>query len=210
MKIVSLLIVLLLITKTSLAFNFKDLGDAIQKDLGGALGTLEKSLIQKPDSTGTLNDSKSKKPSPRTIKKPSPRTTKKPSPRTTKRNTRASSPKTSNDEKILGSRYEQYIFIKECNLISTRYIRRNELKTAKSKIASIQKYYKKKNKRMNTDTVWESASNNWEKDYRASFRMFKSSGRWNKDLNGLCRIQFMGLSSVEIPGAKKKKRKRDF
>ena len=67
MKIFSLLIVLLLITKTSLAFNFKDLGDAIQKDLGGALGTLEKSLIQKPDSTGTLNDSKSNKQNP-TIK----------------------------------------------------------------------------------------------------------------------------------------------
>ena len=67
-------------------------------------------------------------------------------------------------EHILESRYSQYITIKECHRISSWYINTGEMKTAKSKIRSIQDYLKRKNKKMDTDAIWESASEKWDKE----------------------------------------------
>ena len=113
-------------------------------------------------------------------------------------------------DNILESRYVQYITIKECNKISSRYINSGQMKTAKSKIKSIQDHLKNKNKKMDTDAVWESASKKWDKEMGGSFKLFAMIGQYSKDLNGICRLQLMGLSSVRIPGAKKKARKKDF
>ena len=113
-------------------------------------------------------------------------------------------------ENILESRYLQYITIKECHKLSGIYISSRKMKTAKSKIRGIQDYLKAKNKKMDTDAIWESASKKWDKEMGESFKIFSMLGQYSKDVNGICKLQFMGLSSVNIPGAKKKIRKKDF
>ena len=113
-------------------------------------------------------------------------------------------------EHILESKYIQYMTIKECHRISSWYINTREMKTAKSKIRSIQDYLKGKNKTMDTDAIWESASKNWDKEMASSFKILSVIGQYSKDVEGICKLQFMGLSSVRIPGAKMKTRKKDF
>ena len=115
-----------------------------------------------------------------------------------------------NPEGILESRYRQYMTIKECHKQSSMYINSRQMKTAKSKIRSIQDYLKRKNKKMDTDAIWESASEKWDKEMAGSFKMLSMTGQYSKDVNGICKVQLMDLSSANIPGAKKKAKKKDF
>jgi len=113
-------------------------------------------------------------------------------------------------ENILKSRYIQYITIKECHDTSNQYISHTQMSAAKSLMKGIENYLMNKNKSMDTVLVWQSASREWETDMRGGFKVFQMLGTYSDDLNGICKIQFMDLSSVKIPGASNELRKKDF
>jgi hypothetical protein len=106
--------------------------------------------------------------------------------------------KTGETEKTLESYYKSYMTVRECNGLGQNYISSNELKSARAKVKKIESYLKKKNLRMNTNTVWE------------TFKILKLANSWSNDMKMACRLDLMKLDSVNIPGKKPKTGKKDF
>jgi hypothetical protein len=118
--------------------------------------------------------------------------------------------KTGETEKTLESYYKSYMTVRECNGLGQNYISSNELKSARAKVKKIESYLKKKNLRMNTNTVWETSSKNWEKELGGTFKILKLANSWSNDMKMACRLDLMKLDSVNIPGKKPKTGKKDF
>jgi len=116
----------------------------------------------------------------------------------------------SKPENILRGRYIEYITVRECRKLGFWYISSKQFDAAKSSIRSISDYFKSTYRNMDTDAIWESANGEWDKKLGGLFTLSKAVGGYNEDLNGICKLSSMSLSFVKIPGAKKKKRKKDF
>ena len=113
------------------------------------------------------------------------------------------------DKKKLSKFYQQYMYVKECNKINSAYISRNDLKTAKRAIKTIEKMFKKDNKNLNTDAIWNSASKTFDKDMGGAFALMKLGGGYQPQMKATCRMPLMVLSSV--PSEKgNNTRKKDF
>ncbi len=106
--------------------------------------------------------------------------------------------------------YKQYMMVKECHKTNVMYIGYSQMKSAKSSIKKIEKYYKSKDKKINANAVWQIASKEFDKSMGGSFALMKMAGTYNQEINGLCRLTHMGLTSFRVPGAKKTIRKKDF
>jgi len=109
----------------------------------------------------------------------------------------------------LATRYEQYLTLKGCHQLSTLYIDAPKFKTVKSAIREIETYYKSVDKKMDTDAIWENANKKFEK-VRRYFQIMQAVGNYDKKINGMCRLQYMSITSFRIPGQKNKGRKKDF
>jgi hypothetical protein len=63
---------------------------------------------------------------------------------------------------------------------------------------------------MDTDAIWENASNNFEKKFGVSFKNMKAMGNYNDQWKAWCVQAYLSITSFRIPGQKKKGRKKDF
>jgi TPR repeat protein len=115
-----------------------------------------------------------------------------------------------NPEITLMNSYVVYIMVTECNKISFQYISDSQIETAKSKIRSIQDYFEGKYINMDTAAVWESAVSDWDERFGGSFALFAALGVYSEELNGICRLQMLSLSTANLPGAEEQNRARDF
>jgi hypothetical protein len=63
---------------------------------------------------------------------------------------------------------------------------------------------------MNTDTVWGTAVEKWEKEVGPLIEIHKVLNSWDDDMKTACRFNLMNLDSIDIPGEKSETRKKDF
>ena len=110
---------------------------------------------------------------------------------------------------ILINAYFSYIQVKECNKQNSMYISSREVKTSRSQIARIESYLKGKDKTLDTESTWNAASKKWENSSGKLFRVGSLTGQYNQQLKQMCRLSYMQLNSVQIPGTQKK-RTKDF
>ena len=116
----------------------------------------------------------------------------------------------SRPKNLLKERYLQYITIKECREIGWLYINDNQIDTARSKMRVVENYYKSASENIDTDSIWESASVEWNKAFGKSFTAFSALGIFSVELYGLCRLNFLALDSFSIPSDPQKIPEKDF
>jgi hypothetical protein len=109
----------------------------------------------------------------------------------------------------LAARYKQYLTLRECHKTNTLYIDAPKFKTVKSAIREIETYYKSVDKKMDTDAIWENVSEKFEKVSR-NIQIMHAAVDYHKNINGMCGLQYMSITSFRIPGQKMKGRKKDF
>ena len=104
--------------------------------------------------------------------------------------------------------YFFYILTKECHEENVLYISNRELETARSKVKQYERTVRGKDKSINTDSIWDSASKDFDDKFGKMFKIASLTGQYNHQLAQRCRIGFIALNSA-IPGAEKK-RTKDF
>ena len=126
---------------------------------------------------------------------------------------KSKNPTKGKDKGQLSKWYQMYMLVKECNQISSAYISRSDLKTAKRAIKSIEDGYKRDNKSLNTDAIWNSATIAFDKDMGRSIKMMKMAGAYQQQMRGTCKLTLMsldGAASASSSGEGKSTRKKDF
>jgi hypothetical protein len=102
------------------------------------------------------------------------------------------------------------MYLKECNKTNWLYLDAPKFKSVKSAVKEIEKYYKSVDKKMDTDAIWENASKRFEKRWGNLFKMMQAAGNYDKQIKGMCAMEYLAITSFRIPGQKKKGRKKDF
>ena len=109
----------------------------------------------------------------------------------------------------LENSYVAYMTIKACHEQSTMYISSSEVKRSRSQIKRVESFLKGKDKTINTDATWDSAGKKFDTTLGKMLQLGALTGQYNQMLQQRCRLSFMALNSVQMPGTKKK-RTKDF
>ncbi|MBT3658860.1 MAG: sel1 repeat family protein [Rhodospirillaceae bacterium] len=110
--------------------------------------------------------------------------------------------------------YSRYMFIQGCYDIRksylVKYLSDEQMAAAKVSIKEFENHYKSKYKNIDTGAAWEQATAAFEKEFGNTFRTLSSIPDYNKQTKASCQLEHMALTSFRAPGAKAKKKKKDF
>jgi hypothetical protein len=118
--------------------------------------------------------------------------------------------KPKNPLKELKNSYTQYMMVRECHKTNVMYIGYSQMESAKFTIKRVEEYYKSKGKNINTNDVWKISAKEFDENMGVTFSILQMVGDYDPKISVVCRLNLMGLTSFQVPGAEKEIRKKDF